>query len=242
MKRIAAGWMMVLLVWILSGCSGVKKPDAMAVVFTNGSGDGSTLGASYQKQGFSVIRLDLGKDALEQERIETLNAGGCSAVPLAAEALSMGGDALDEQIGKAAFAVLSANVRDEEDEPEFQPSVVITLEGGVRVGLFGLTNPDASHIPGLHYRSGDALTACAEEQVKALRDRDCGVIICMADLGAAQSRLLLQAVKGIDLLLDGSGEGALYEQVGKAYLLAPAAGRDGAAWYQDGRFHPEITT
>ncbi|PWM38421.1 MAG: hypothetical protein DBX52_07270 [Clostridiales bacterium] len=236
MKRFSAALAAFLLLLFLGGCAAARIDTPVAVVFTNGNGDGSAFNEQYKEQGYAVLKLDLGKKAMTDPRLNELNSSGYQAVALQSGALALGYEALDTQIGNAAFPVLSANILDEEGEAEFQPNEVITLEDGSRIGIFALTDPEGERLKGLEYLSGDQLFEAARNQVKALKERGCGMIICLSDLGAERARELLLEVKGIHLLLEGAEDGALQEQVGKTLLLAARPDEPGFVLWRDGGF------
>ncbi len=87
------------------------------------------------------------------------------------------------------------------------PSIVKEV-GGVRVGIFGMTNPDnVTNIPApvVILGAGDptALMTIAATQAAALRASGAEVVICLSHLGALYDRALAASVPGIDLIVGG---------------------------------------
>jgi 5'-nucleotidase len=123
-------------------------------------------------------------------------------------------EGLVKQLPHAGFPFLSANY-DFSQTPlagRFAPHKVFK-RGGVRIGVFGLGIRLAGLVPdakfgAVQYRDP---VAAAEEQVKALREREnVDFVICLSHLGYSyddgdkiDDRKLAARVRGIDLLLGG---------------------------------------
>ncbi len=101
----------------------------------------------------------------------------------------------------SGYELLSANVTDENGKNLF-PSNKIVEVGGVKVGLFGITNRLLSSAPGHAGLKVKDPFETAMEQVAYLKSR-CRVIICLSHMGGHADRQLARQVDGIDLIIGG---------------------------------------
>lgn len=120
---------------------------------------------------------------------------------------------LKENMTKANFKVLCADVYNADGTTIFDANYTYTTKTGVKIGFFGMETPETQTkanpalIKGLTFATGDAFTKAAADQVAALKDAD--VVICLAHLGIDaesapyRSTDLYAAVKGIDFIIDG---------------------------------------
>lgn len=143
------------------------------------------------------------------------NAAGYDALTVGNHEFDDGEANLQGLIKAIRAPVLAANIYREDGKraPGFKPWVIKDV-GGVKVGLFGLANPNMKslafpdHIAGLVFRSGidDAKAAVA-----ALRRQGATVIIAISHRGLEApgtpdyqgDRLLARSVPGIDLIVGG---------------------------------------
>lgn len=142
-----------------------------------------------------------------------MNAAGYDVVTLGNHEFDYGYAQLKENMSKAKFKVVCADVFNEDGTPIFDASYTYTTKSGVKVGFFGMETPETQTkanpalIKGLTFATGDAFTKAAADQVAALKDAD--VVICLAHLGVDgeskpyRSADLYAAVKGIDFIVDG---------------------------------------
>ena len=142
-----------------------------------------------------------------------MNAAGYDVVTLGNHEFDYGYAQLKENMSKAKFKVVCADVFNEDGTPIFDASYTYTTKSGVKVGFFGMETPETQTkanpalIKGLTFATGDAFTKAAADQVAALKDAD--VVICLAHLGVDaesapyRSTDLYAAVKGIDFIVDG---------------------------------------
>ena len=142
-----------------------------------------------------------------------MNAAGYDVVTLGNHEFDYGYAQLKENMSKAKFKVVCADVFNENGTPIFDASYTYTTKSGVKVGFFGMETPETQTkanpalIKGLTFATGDAFTKAAADQVAALKDAD--VVICLAHLGIDaesapyRSTDLYAAVKGIDFIIDG---------------------------------------
>ena len=142
-----------------------------------------------------------------------MNAAGYDVVTLGNHEFDYGYAQLKENMSKAKFKVVCADVFNEDGTPIFDANYTYTTKSGVKVGFFGMETPETQTkanpalIKGLTFATGDAFTKAAADQVAALKDAD--VVICLAHLGIDaesapyRSTDLYAAVKGIDFIIDG---------------------------------------
>ena len=142
-----------------------------------------------------------------------MNAAGYDVVTLGNHEFDYGYAQLKENMSKAKFKVVCADVFNENGTPIFDANYTYTTKSGVKVGFFGMETPETQTkanpalIKGLTFATGDAFTKAAADQVAALKDAD--VVICLAHLGIDaesapyRSTDLYAAVKGIDFIIDG---------------------------------------
>ena len=182
----------------------------------------TALKADYEAKGAEVILVDAGdfsqgttyvSSTKGADAVTMMNAAGYDVVTLGNHEFDYGYAQLKENMSKAKFKVVCADVFNEDGTPIFDASYTYTTKSGVKVGFFGMETPETQTkanpalIKGLTFATGDAFTKAAADQVAALKDAD--VVICLAHLGVDaesvpyRSTDLYAAVKGIDFIVDG---------------------------------------
>ena len=180
------------------------------------------LKAGYEAKGAEVILVDAGdfsqgttyvSSTKGADAVTMMNAAGYDVVTLGNHEFDYGYAQLKENMSKAKFKVVCADVFNEDGTPIFDASYTYTTKSGVKVGFFGMETPETQTkanpalIKGLTFADKDAFTKAAADQVAALKDAD--VVICLAHLGVDaesapyRSTDLYAAVKGIDFIIDG---------------------------------------
>ena len=180
------------------------------------------LKADYEAKGAEVILVDAGdfsqgttyvSSTKGADAVTMMNAAGYDVVTLGNHEFDYGYAQLKENMSKAKFKVVCADVFNEDGTPIFDASYTYTTKTGVKVGFFGMETPETQTkanpalIKGLTFADKDAFTKAAADQVAALKDAD--VVICLAHLGVDaesapyRSTDLYAAVKGIDFIVDG---------------------------------------
>ena len=180
----------------------------------------TALKADYEAKGAEVILVDAGDYSQGTTYVSTtkgadavtmMNAAGYDIVTLGNHEFDYGYAQLKDNMTKANFKVLCADVYKEDGTPIFDANYTHTTESGVKVGFFGMETPETQTktnpalIKGLKFDTD--LKAVAEKQVEALKDAD--IVICLAHLGVDaesepyRSTDLYAAVKGIDFIIDG---------------------------------------
>ena len=180
------------------------------------------LKADYEAKGAEVILVDAGdfsqgttyvSSTKGADAVTMMNAAGYDVVTLGNHEFDYGYAQLKENMSKAKFKVVCADVFNEDGTPIFDANYTYTTKSGVKIGFFGMETPETQTkanpalIKGLTFATGDAFTKAAADQVAALKDAD--VVICLAHLGIDaesapyRSTDLYAAVKGIDFIIDG---------------------------------------
>ena len=188
----------------------------------NGMATVAALKEDYEAKGYEVLLVDAG-DAIQDNNlvnfskgktaIDFMNAVGYDAMTLGNHEFDYGYTQLKDNMTKAKFKVLCADVFNADGTPIFDANYTYTTKSGVKVGFFGMETPETqtkanpTKIKGLTFATNDAFTKAAADQVEALKDAD--VVICLAHLGVDgeskpyRSTDLYAAVKGIDFIIDG---------------------------------------
>ena len=182
----------------------------------------SQLKADYEAKGAEVILVDAGDYSQGKtyvsvtkgaDAVTMMNAAGYDVVTLGNHEFDYGYAQLKENMTKANFKVLCADVYNADGTTIFDANYTYTTKTGVKIGFFGMETPETQTkanpalIKGLTFATGDAFTKATADQVAALKDAD--VVICLAHLGVDaesapyRSTDLYAAVKGIDFIVDG---------------------------------------
>lgn len=188
------------------------------------------LKADYEAKGAEVILVDAGdfsqgttyvSSTKGADAVTMMNAAGYDVVTLGNHEFDYGYAQLKENMSKAKFKVVCADVFNADGTPIFDANYTYTTKSGVKVGFFGMETPETqtkanpTKIKGLTFATNDAFTKAAADQVEALKDAD--VVICLAHLGVDgeskpyRSTDLYAAVKGIDFIIDGHSHTVMTE-------------------------------
>lgn len=180
----------------------------------------TALKADYEAKGAEVILVDAGdysqgevyvSDTKGLDAVEMMNVTGYDVVTLGNHEFDYGYAQLKENMTKADFKILCANVYGEDGTPIFDANYTYTTKSGVKIGFFGMETPEAQTkanpalIKGLKFDTD--LKAVAEKQLEALKDDD--VVIALSHLGVDDSSKpytsydLYNEAKGIDFIIDG---------------------------------------
>ena len=180
----------------------------------------TALKADYEAKGAEVILVDAGDYSQGEvyvsgtkglDAVEMMNVTGYDVVTLGNHEFDYGYAQLKENMTKADFKILCANVYGEDGTPIFDANYTYTTKSGVKIGFFGMETPEAQTkanpalIKGLKFDTD--LKAVAEKQLEALKDDD--VVIALSHLGVDDSSKpytsydLYNAAKGIDFIIDG---------------------------------------
>ncbi|NCC16046.1 MAG: LysM peptidoglycan-binding domain-containing protein [Clostridia bacterium] len=181
----------------------------------------------YTAQGADVILLDAGdfsqgttlvNHAKGLNAAEYLVSAGYDAVSLGNHEFDFGFEPLLDMVAvlKAGnVPVIDANVlKKGTSTPYFGDSIVLE-KGGMKIGVFGLdtsetqTKSSPSSVKALDFLDGEKMIQTAQTEVNALKGKGCDYIIALVHLGVddesvgRRSTDVAEAVKGIDLIIDG---------------------------------------
>ena len=175
------------------------------------------LDAGNAFYGSSIAETDRGESV-----VKILNALGLDATVLGNNDFNYGERAVKSLEMRANFKILVANVKTMDDEQNFVTSYIIKEIRGTKVGIFGLTSPEA-------YDSEKALLdnitieepiLAASKTVKELKSQGAEFIILLSHLGMNeetnkewQSTAVAENVQGIDLIIDGNSSEPLEDKV-----------------------------
>ena len=149
--------------------------------------------------------------------VEMMNAAEYNVVSLGNHEFDFGYPQLMENLSKATFKTICANVTlDETGETILPGSVVVSTEGGLKIGFVGVETPETvtKVNPGLinmiTFASFDKLYETTQAAVDEVRG-DADLVFGLVHLGVdAESKAngyrsidLLQKVTGFDMLIDG---------------------------------------
>ena len=182
----------------------------------------AALKTDYESRGAEVILVDAGDYSQGTTNVSTtkgadavamMNAAGYDVVTIGNHEFDYGYEQLMDNMSKAEFKVVCADVFDADGTTIFDANYTYTTKSGVKVGFFGLLTPEAQTkanpalIKGLTFKEEKELYQCAQDQIDALADAD--IVICLSHLGVDNeskpntSYDLWNNTKGIDMIIDG---------------------------------------
>ncbi len=180
------------------------------------------LKADYEAKGAEVILVDAGdfsqgttyvSSTKGADAVTMMNAAGYDVVTLGNHEFDYGYAQLKENMSKAKFKVVCADVFNEDGTPIFDANYTYTTKSGVKVGFFGMETPETQTkanpalIKGLTFA-----TRTPSPRLPPIRSRRSRMRIsssALPHLGVdAESKPyrstdLYAAVKGIDFIIDG---------------------------------------
>lgn len=160
-------------------------------------------------QGTTYVSTTKGLDA-----ITMMNAAGYGLVTLGNHEFDYGAAQLVSNLMQGDFLVVCADIY-VDGQYVFNPSAILTLSSGKKVGFFGLETPEAQTkanpalIRGLEFVAGEDLYKEAQECIDSLKADGAETIICLAHLGIDESSEpntsynLWDNVTGLDFIIDG---------------------------------------
>lgn len=118
--------------------------------------------------------------------------------------ISYGPVALTRLTQRATYTLLAANLRAEDGSPlgRLQSSSLVDGPDGLRIGVFGLTDPFRGTYAG--YSHGEETQAqLAQRLIDELRAQGTRVVVFLSHLGLDRDRELAQHLSGLNLILGG---------------------------------------
>lgn len=197
--------------YVENGSLGTAAVLSAKEAYEKAGADVLLLHAGDSIQGTPLVNLSKGENA-----IEFMNAAKYDAMAVGNHEFDYGLENLLELEKKADFPILSANITNKADgKNTFETNKVFTTKSGKKVGVFGLTTPEAmttSHptsVSALNFAAEDNLYSVANAQIAALKADGCDYIVALGHLGtesqAAPNRSIdvINNTTGIDLFIDG---------------------------------------
>lgn len=136
--------------------------------------------------------------------VDAMNAMNYDAMVVGRMDLAIGLDALLARADEAQFAILSANIiRKSDQQLIFKPYTILDKDG-VKVGIIGISEPDAIQAPGVP----DVASVLdpqpqVRKYVEELRSQ-VDLLVVLSHLGIEADHALAQAVPGIDIIVGGN--------------------------------------
>lgn len=191
----------------------------------------TALKADYEAAGAEVIMVDAGdfiqgttyvSTSQGASAVELMNIAGYDVVTLGNHEFDYGYENLVTILEDAEFAVVNTNIL-YNDEAAFDGSTVITTEGGLTIGFFGVETPETAtkahpaKIQGVTFLAEDEMYAAAQAEVDTLTEEGCDLIIGLVHLGVDgesepnRSVDLWANISGVDFLIDGHSHTVMTE-------------------------------
>ena len=197
-----------------------------------GFANAASLKRDYEARGADVILVDAGdfsqgttyvSSSKGAAAIDVMNAAGYDFVTLGNHEFDFGYAQLKENLEKAEFTVLCADVLSKENGASVFQTRTIIESNGLKIGLFGMETPETftKVNPGLiteiTFPQGEEMYLCAQNEVNWLKEEGADIIIGLVHLGvddeSAPNRSidLYNHVEGIDFLIDGHSHTVMTE-------------------------------
>lgn len=135
---------------------------------------------------------------------QLINAVGYDGMTVGNHDWNYGEDQLKALEAISACPVMAGNVETDSNDNFFNTDYIIRDIGGVKVGVFGVVDPEVygatnpTLLKGLQYTD---MYAYADKMVKQLQSQDCDIIVALSH--CVDYEKLASTVSGIDLLITG---------------------------------------
>lgn len=182
------------------------------------------LKSQYEAKGAEVILADAGdysqgtvyvSSSKGASAVDLMNAAGYDVATLGNHELDYGYPQLVQNLSKAEFEVLCADVF--RRGSTIYPASTIITKGKVKIGFFGLETPEAQTktnpalTKGLIFLDGKNLTECARDTAAELRENGADIVIALVHLGVDGESAPYRSVDlfkdtaamGVDMVIDG---------------------------------------
>jgi 5'-nucleotidase len=160
------------------------------------------------------------------QMVAALNAVGLDFAAFGNHEFDFGPEVLVERMKESKFRWLAANVVDRRSGRPFggAPADVLVTLGGARVGLFGLTTPQAAETsrPGPDVAFGQPV-AVAKDVAARLRAQGANIVVAVTHVTMAEDKAIAAAAD-VDVILGGHEHEPLVAEEGKT--LITKAGSD----------------
>ncbi|MBQ1677949.1 MAG: 5'-nucleotidase C-terminal domain-containing protein, partial [Oscillospiraceae bacterium] len=174
--------------------------------------------AGDYSQGNPYVSLSKGETA-----ITVMNAAGYDYATLGNHEFDYGWPQLRENLSKATFQPIVADVIDEATGKSVYDGHAIKEVDGVKIGFFGMETPEAATkanpalMVGLRFPQAEEMYAIAQAEIDALKAEGADLVICLAHLGVDaesepnRSTDLFAHVTGLDFIIDGHSHTVMTE-------------------------------
>jgi 2',3'-cyclic-nucleotide 2'-phosphodiesterase (5'-nucleotidase family) len=139
------------------------------------------------------------------QMVDLYNALGTEVAVPGNHEFDFGLDVMQTRLGESTFPWLGTNVLGPDGKilPPFG-STLMMEKGGFKIGFLGLLTPETEELssPGAEVGFAPAM-ATAEAAAAALREQGADLVVALTHQDLADDRLLLQGVKGVDIVLGG---------------------------------------
>ena len=185
----------------------------------------------YEAQGADVILVDAGDFSQGTAYVSTtkgadaitmMNATGYDLATLGNHEFDYGYAQLKDNLSKAEFQVICADVFDENGNTIY-PATAIIESGDVKIGFAGFETPEAQTkanpalIKGLSFASGNELYEIAQSCIDSLKAEGADIVIALSHLGVDEesapnrSTDLYANTSGFDFTIDGHSHTVMTE-------------------------------
>ncbi len=159
--------------------------------------------------------------------VDVMNMAGFDLMVLGNHDFNFGYERLLELKELSDFPLISANVYEKDSgETQFDPYITYDMDG-VKIGIFGLTTTETAikthpdNVVNVEFK--DEIKA-AETSVEALKAKGADLIIGLTHIGiegtlAATTRDVIEAVDGIDIIIDGHSHEITDEKINDTILV-----------------------
>jgi 2',3'-cyclic-nucleotide 2'-phosphodiesterase (5'-nucleotidase family) len=140
--------------------------------------------------------------------IHAMNQMGYDAMTIGNHEFDKGKASLKSLVDKSNFPILAANLVDLEDDKNkvAHKPYVIKEVAGVKVGILGLTTPDAlGQMNPMDREKIEILTASdtAKRMIPRMREDGAEFIVALTHLGLREDKKLAEEIEGIDVIVGG---------------------------------------
>lgn len=164
--------------------------------------------------------------------VDAMNNLGYDAMTLGNHDLDVGLDGLSGIAARAKFPILSANLEDNSGKLDKLGSYIIKDFKGIKVGILGLTTPDAAVTSMMDPKEKEqikfmAVVDTAQRNIKKMKEDGADLIIALSHLGVDEDCRLARHVNGINVIIGGHSHTEMKEmlKVNGAYITQ--AGKEG---------------
>ena len=201
--------------------AGYAKMAALKAKYEAAGAEVILVDAGDYSQGTTYVSVSKGADA-----VDMMNTVGYDVVTIGNHEFDYGYAQLAENMKKATFKVVCADVFDADGKTIFDANTVYTTKSGVKVGFFGLETPEAQTkanpalIQGLKFLAGEEMFKCAQDQIDALK-KDADVVIGLTHLGVDDESIgnrsydLYEKISGADFIIDAHSHTVMTEGANK---------------------------